>query len=169
MALKIPIGISTFVLTLGALIHLGTPSAWADGFRNPFQDSAAIAQGNAFRAQADNPSAIHYNPAGMTQLEGIQHAVGVQFVNVNTNFTSPTGITVENRIEGGTVGLPPPGQFFLTASLKDFEVPIVENVTVGIGLESLFGFANEYPENGPFATAVTKAQLPLLDIKPTMA
>lgn len=34
-------------------------SAWADGFRNPFQSASAAAQGAAFLAQADDPSAIH--------------------------------------------------------------------------------------------------------------
>ncbi len=36
------------------------------------QGAAASGMGNAFAAQADNPSALHYNPAGMTQLRGIQ-------------------------------------------------------------------------------------------------
>lgn len=35
----------------------------ADGIRNPFQGAAAIAQGNAFAAQADDPTAVFYNPA----------------------------------------------------------------------------------------------------------
>jgi long-chain fatty acid transport protein len=40
--------------------------ALADGFRNPFQSAAAIGQGTAFAAQADDASAVFYNPAGMT-------------------------------------------------------------------------------------------------------
>lgn len=67
----------------------------ADGIRNPFQGAAAIAQGNAFAAQADDPTAVFYNPAGMTQLHGVQHTAGVQFLNVNTHFTSPTGVRPE--------------------------------------------------------------------------
>ena len=34
------------------------------------QGTAASGMGNAFAAQADDPSALHYNPAGMTQLQG---------------------------------------------------------------------------------------------------
>ena len=48
-------------------------SAWkvsANGFRLPDQDAFATARGEAFVATADNPSAIYYNPAGITQLEG---------------------------------------------------------------------------------------------------
>src|SRR5947207_3345244 len=44
----------------------------AVGFRMPNQDPEGIARGNAFVATADNPSAIYYNPAGITQLEGDQ-------------------------------------------------------------------------------------------------
>src|SRR6478609_1304672 len=80
--------------------------AHADGFRNPFHDAAAIGQGNAFAAQADNASAIFYNPAGMTHLRGMHTSGGMQFVSINTKFTSPTGTTVTNS--SPTVELPPP-------------------------------------------------------------
>lgn len=40
------------------------------------QGAAASGMGNAFAAQADNPSALHYNPAGMTQLGGVQMMAG---------------------------------------------------------------------------------------------
>ena len=35
------------------------------------QGAAAAGMSNAFAAQADDPSALHYNPAVMTQLQGI--------------------------------------------------------------------------------------------------
>jgi long-chain fatty acid transport protein len=157
-----PIGIMLFLIGMAS-------SAWADGFRNPFQGAAANAQGTAFIAQADDPSAIYYNPAALSQLEGIQQAVGVQFLSPHTTFTSPVGTRIDNRIEGGAVGLPPPGQLFVTANLGALGSQPLHHLTVGIGLLNLFGFANEYPEDGPFATVVTKSQLPLLDIKPTIA
>jgi thiamine monophosphate synthase len=43
------------------------------------QGAAASAMGNAFAAQADDPSALHYNPAGMTQLQGSQLMAGALF------------------------------------------------------------------------------------------
>ena len=140
----------------------------ADGFRNPFQGAAAIAQGNAFAAQADDPTAIFYNPAGMTQLHGVQNSVGVQFVNVNVNYTSPTGVRTQND-QPFPIGLPPPGQFFLTANMKDLGVRALGDLSLGLGFLNLYGFSLKYPENGPFASSVTRAQLPLLDIKPTAA
>jgi long-chain fatty acid transport protein len=149
-------------------IFFGLPNpACADGFRNPFHDAAAIAQGNAFTAQADNASAVFYNPAGMTQLPGLQTAGGMQFVSINTAFTGSAGASVSNS--SPTVGLPPPGQFFLTANLKDLGLSALGNLSIGLGVLNLYGFAAKFPTDGPFATAVTFAQLPLIAIKPTVA
>ncbi len=162
---------NTFAIICSALLWAGplvTGTAYADGFRAPFQDANASAQGLAFTAQADNPSAVHYNPAGMTQLPGFQHSAGIQFVSPNNTFTSPTGVTVENDV-GGVVGLPPPGQLFFTFNLSEFDIGFFRDFTLGLGMESLFGFANEYPSNGPFSGAIIRSQLPVIDIKPTIA
>jgi len=152
------------------LFHLLGWSSWAraDGIRNPFQGAAAIAQGNAFAAQADDPTAVFYNPAGMTQLHGVQHTAGVQFVSLNTHFTSPTGVATRND-QPFPIGLPPPGQLFITVNLKDLGIHALGNMSVSLGLQNLFGFAAKYPRNGPFASAVTFAQFPLIDIKPTVS
>lgn len=146
-----------------------TPASllYADGFRNPFQSAAAIGQATAFAAQADDPSAIHYNPAGMTQLSGVQFAGGVQFLAPHTSFTSPAGTVTRDR--NGATALPPPGQVFITARIQDLGIHSLGDLSIGIGVESLFGFAVKYPETGPFNSAITSASLPLLDIKPTLA
>src|SRR6266852_3926664 len=47
------------------------------GVRIPNQDAEAIARGNAFAATANNPSALYYNPAGISQLHGTEIQVGV--------------------------------------------------------------------------------------------
>ena len=73
---------------------LGTPEfAHSDGFRVLDQGTAATAQGAAFAAQADDPSALHYNPAGMTQLPRVQFYLGTNLVSGNTSFTSTAGAT----------------------------------------------------------------------------
>ena len=150
------------------LMLLRSADSLADGFRNPFQNGAANAQGNAFAAQADDASAVFYNPAGMTQLKGVQFVGGVEFVNVDTHFRNATGQKTENDL-GGPFGMPPPMQFFITATPKDVGISWLGDMTLGFGLQNLFGFASRYPSNGPLQTAVTSASLPLLDLKPTLA
>jgi len=132
------------------------------------QGAAASAMSNAFSAQADDPSALHYNPAGMTQLHGIQFMVGALASGGSTIFTSPTGVTARGD-RNGSVAWPPPGHAYITANLKDLGVTALGNLSAGIGLTTPFGSLTRWPNDGPFRTATTFSALPLLDIKPTLA
>src|SRR6266576_5722952 len=79
-SLRIPVHKATACRCIALLfssVLLFPISAKAVGFRLPNQDPEAIARGNAFVATADNPSAIYYNPAGITQLEGNNLRAGI--------------------------------------------------------------------------------------------
>ena len=132
------------------------------------QGAAASAMGNAFAAQADDPSTLHYNPAGMTQLRGLQLMGGGLISGGSTDFTSPTGVTARGD-RNGTVAWPPPTHAYLTVNLKDYGLALLSNLAVGIGLTVPFGSLTRWPSEGPFKTATTFSALPLLDIKPTVA
>jgi len=150
------------VAVLGCLL---TPaSVSAEAFRILDHGAAAAAQGTAFAAQADDPSAVFYNPAGMTQLPGFQLMGGLTLISSKTTFTAKDGQTVEGGTNG-TVAIPPPSQFYLTAG----GFAPLPDLTVGLGVTSPFGLAIDYPNSGRLATIITSAALPLLDIKPTMA
>jgi len=154
-----------FVCTLVLATH---SVAYGDGFRIPYQGAAAAGQAEAFAAQADDASAIYYNPAGLTQLEGIQIYVGTNFITGHTDFTSQTGETATSDL-GGSVAWPPPSHLYVTANLEDLAHGAFGPLSVGIGLNSPFGLVIRWPDEGPFSSVVTEATLPLLDIKPTMA
>ncbi len=132
------------------------------------QGSAASAMSNAFAAQADDPSALHYNPAGMTQLQGIQFMAGALASGGSTNFTSLTGVTARGD-RNGSAAWPPPGHMYLTANLKSLGVTALGDLSVGIGLTVPFGSLTRWPNEGPFKSATTFSTLPLLNIKPTLA
>ncbi|PYJ82656.1 MAG: hypothetical protein DME22_18010 [Verrucomicrobia bacterium] len=78
-----------------ALIELSIRSSplCALGFRIPNQDAEATARGNAFVATANNPSALYYNPAGITLLEGQNAQLGAHVISVNSHFKAATGGT----------------------------------------------------------------------------
>jgi long-subunit fatty acid transport protein len=60
-----------FALTLSALSSLLFVSlASASGFRLPESSASAMGMASAFVGQADDASAVWYNPAGITQLDG---------------------------------------------------------------------------------------------------
>ncbi len=141
---------------------------FAEGFRILDHGAAATGQGAAFSAQADDPSALHYNPAGMTQLKGIQFSAGTLLIGGNIEFKSASGGKVDGDL-GGTIANPPPSTFFLTAHLPALGLKNLPNWTVGIGVTSPFALQTEYPDDSLIAPISTKASLPLIDIKPTLA
>ncbi len=153
-------------LVLGCL--LPPASASATGFRILDQSASAVGQSGAFTAQADDPSALFYNPAGMTQLRGVQFSAGTILAGGHTSFDSQTGATARGDF-GGSVAFPPPINFYATANLKDVGLAGLSGVTAGIGVLSPFGILYRYANEAPFSTAVTRQTLPLLDIKPTLA
>ena len=142
--------------------------AYGEAFRLLNQGAAAAGQGGAFAAQADDPSAIYYNPAGITQLRGVQMYTGAMFVGGTTQFTSPSGAEATGPF-AGSVAFPPPMTLYVTANLPDIGITKLGDLAVGLGVISRFGLVTSYPDNGPFSTAVTSAALPLIDIKPTLA
>ncbi|HET7059106.1 MAG TPA: long-chain fatty acid transporter, partial [Nitrospiraceae bacterium] len=150
-------------LSCGLLLVLFGPSSLhAQVPRIQSQGAAAAGMGNAFTAQANDPSAMYYNPAGMTQLRGVQTMFGAFWVGGTTNFTSPTGATARGD-RGGSVAWPPPAHLYLTANLGDLGITSLSRLTAGIGLHSPFGSLTRYPEDGPFRTVTTFTTLPLID------
>ncbi len=132
------------------------------------QSASAAAMGNAFVAQADDPSALHYNPAGMTQLHGFQTLFGTSLIGGTTQFTGPSGAQATGD-RNGSLAYPPPGHVYLVANLKDLGFAALGDFSAGIGLNNPFGSLTRYPNDGPFRSALTFTTLPLLDIKPTIA
>ena len=140
----------------------------AQAIRFQPQGAAATGQGNAFAAQADDASAIHFNPAGLTQVDGVQSIVGTNLNGGSIKYKSPAGLDTRGDF-GGSIASPPPSHFYLSANLGALGAATLSPVTLGLGLTSPFGSNTRYPVDGPFNTAVTSAALPLIDIKPTVA
>ena len=141
---------------------------FAQALRFQPQAADAAGQGNAFVAQADSPAAIHFNPAGLTQVDGIQAMFGTALMGGEIRATSPTGVATRGDF-GGSIVFPPPSHTYFSANLRALGWERLSNVTVGLGLTSPYGLSTRWPVDGPFNTATTSAALPLLDIKPTLA
>ena len=131
-----PFFISILSLSFLTLVWLAAPAlVTAQTPRLQGQGAAASGMGNAFTAQADDPSALHYNPAGLTQLSGFQTLFGATIVGGTTEFTSPSGVqAIGDR--NGSGAWPPPGHFYMVANLKDLGLSALDNLTAGIGLNN---------------------------------
>ncbi len=143
-------------------------AAQAQALRFQPQGAAASGQGHAFGAQADDASAIHFNPAGLTQVEGVQALLGTSLMGGSIKQNASSGVDTRGDF-GGSISTPLPSYFYLSANIGAVGIPSLSAMTVGIGLTSPYGSSTRYPVDGVFNTAVTSAALPLLDIKPTLA
>ena len=158
---------------LGTLLALVTATgfslpAFGEGFRILDQSAAATAQGGAFAAQADDPSAVHFNPAAITDLPGLQMTAGTLLVNGDINFRPSSGPAIQGDF-GGTFANPPPSSFFVSAKLGDLGAPSLDSLTLGLGIYSPFGNITSYPRDSGLAPVLTRAASPILDVTPTVA
>ncbi|MGD0058907.1 MAG: outer membrane protein transport protein [Verrucomicrobiia bacterium] len=146
------------VTAVAIVIGTGLPEVFALGFRNPDQGAAATAQGNAFIAQADDATAVYYNPAGLTQIHGTEIANGGDL------------FFPDNKLKGGGSGADMT-VISLTPHLyatTDFGMP-KSPWRFGIAVNIPFGNEAEYSQNGPFQDLITKAALQVINIQPTVA
>ncbi len=141
---------------------------WAGSFRILDHSASATGQASAFTAQADDASAGYYNPAGMTQLRGVQFSAGTTLIGGGFSFQNATGSTTQGDLRG-SVALPPPSNLYATANLKDLGIGSSDSTTLGLAVFSPFGTLTRWPDSGPFATATTKAAFELIDIRPSIA
>jgi long-chain fatty acid transport protein len=149
------------ILKLLTMIILGI-SAWkvsANGFRLPDQDAFATARGEAFVATADNPSAIYYNPAGITQLEGNNLRGGLYGIYLDPSYASPnSGVTFHSSDNFAAVP-----QIFYTHTLENFPL------SFGLGVYAPFGGNMSWPQDTGFRAVATEGSLTYLRINPVVA
>ena len=131
----------------------------ANGTRLPNQNAEATARGNAFVATADNPSAIYYNPAGLTQLSGLQVQAGSYAIYCRNDYqATPGGPTVKAERELAAVP-----QFY--ASFTPENSPF----SYGLGVYAPFGQASEWPDTSGFRTIATRNEITFITVAPTVA
>ena len=149
------------VLRLPALLllcHLLPVFVQAEGIRMNDQDAAATARGNAFTATADNPSAIYYNPAGITQLRRPQFRVGTYGLTYRVEHQSPSG--VESDSKRGYAVSP---NVYLTYPLADYPL------SVGLGIYTPFGLSMKWPETTGFRSVALDGNIQYLTVQPVVA
>jgi len=156
MKLNLRVLISLSCLCAGFLAT--TPKLNAVGFMLPNQDPEAIGRGDAFAATADDPAAIYYNPAGITQLPDYSVSLGIYAISPSTKYTSPSGATASTD---STFQYVP--QVFAVASFTN--VPI----SVGLGVYVPYGLALDWGVHAPFAAVAESGSLSYDCFNPVIA
>ncbi len=141
--------------------------AFGNGFDIYEQGAKAVGMGSAFTAQADDPSAVFFNPAGLTQLEGTQISAGACFIGPTMSFRSNgnplTGAAPgeTTKIKNHTWTIP---NAYVTHKIND-------KVSMGIGTFAHFGLGVEWPSSweGRFTPGANKAVLKTTSVSPVIA
>ncbi len=139
------------------LMVVSSVRAPAVGIRLPNQDPEGIARGNAFVATADNPSAIYYNPAGITQLEGHQLRAGLYLISADTEFSSAGG---HAETDADFQAVP---QLYYVQTLK--KLPL----SFGVGVYAPYGLSLDWGDDAPFRTSAQSGKLLYACVNPVVA
>jgi len=125
-------------------------SAGSGGYRLEIPDAGPIGMGSAFVAQADRPSAVYYNPAGLTQLKDSRFyaSVGDTVIQPFTTYKNTSGN--ETKMLDQIFNIP---HGYL---VSDFGLP---KVAFGAGLTSNWGLGTYWHGDSFSRYAATRSVL----------
>lgn len=147
------------VLTAAAL--LAAPSALASGFAVSEQGAKASGQAVAFVARADDASAVWYNPAAITKLEGNRASLGFSLVFLgDTTFSSKMDGISPLLFQGGSFDMidntATPAHAFFVYHFED------SPWSLGFGVTTPFGLVTEWGKNFDGRFSARKSDLSVL-------
>lgn len=153
-------GLKLLVIVLAATgtLHASRQAVRAGGFAIDEQGAVAMGRANAFAAQADDPSAVFYNPAGIARLSGTQISIGANLIVPSVRFD---GEVTGNRTETK------PALFY------PFNVYAIHRLNgewvIGLAIFSPFGLSTDWPRDWEGRYAATFSELNTLEINSSLA
>ncbi|OVE75924.1 hypothetical protein BVX97_03025 [bacterium E08(2017)] len=149
---KVLIKLSVVIVVVTALPFV----ARANGYKVLCVKGAkATAMGEAFTVQADDPSAIAFNPAGISQLRGNQLNVHATVCNAYMDHTAPGGAKSSNDDTWQTVP-----SVFITSDFGS------ENAAWGLGLSFPNGLSSEWSKDSFARYVATYSDLKVGELTP---
>jgi len=132
-------------------------SAFASGFALPEQSTSAMGMASAFVGQADDVSAVWYNPAGLTKLEGTQMSAGVIAIYPSFKHDTTFGFTesIEHKLHT-------PIHIYGSTKMGD-------RMALGIGINNPFGLSTTWSPASTTAAVATLSSVRTLNVNPNIA
>ena len=138
-----------------------TGKAQAEGFALSDFGARGTALAGGMVARADDPSAVAWNPAGITQLPGTQMMVGMTAIQPSgtVDTVDDFGIGRSTDVDKHTWVNP---HAYLSHQFSD-------KLWGGIGIFSRFGLGNSYPNNWPGHENLEYVSLKTDSLNPNLA
>lgn len=144
-----------FICGVGCVLSCFPPFAYAGG---PIHGARAAGMGTAFIGLADDPSALLYNPAGITQLSGSQIYTGVTVLAPRSEYSS----VVANETTKSRYFFPP--HLYWTSELG------TRQLVFGLALDAPFGIGGrQWDEQGATRYLSTENMITTFAVNPTVA
>lgn len=146
-----------------ALVLTGVAAATSTALAAGFQltEQSSLGAGRAYAGAGivgDDLSAVHYNPAGMTLLEGTRFQAGGVWIGINADYSSDISDESENgRLKGQMI---PAG--YVTHQVND-------QIWLGFGMTVPYGMGTEYSKDWEGADRGTNAKIYTFDMNPSIA
>ncbi|MCX6173759.1 MAG: outer membrane protein transport protein [Ignavibacteriales bacterium] len=125
------------LLTLLLVCSIFAGSTYAGGFQLNEQGARAMAMAGAFTGLANDPSAIYFNPAGITQLSGTNFSLGSTMILPLASFQLPKPSSSLTDMDSQVFTLI---NFYLTHAFSD-------KFSVGLGVNNQFGLGTRWNPN----------------------
>ncbi len=124
------IGLSVFIIFFTAKIYGG-------GFQINEHGARAMAMAGAFTGLANDPSALYFNPAGITQLKGFNLLAGTTLILPSASFRGPSPLIDEYKMEKQ---LFTPINFYAAYQIND-------DFYIGLSVNNPYGLGTKWEEN----------------------
>ena len=138
-------------------VAVAVSTAYAAGFQLTEQSSLGL--GRAYAGAGivgDDLSAVHYNPAGMTLLEGTRFQAGGTWIALNADYNGK-GDSENGRLKGQMI---PAG--YVTHQVND-------KIWLGFAMTVPFGMGTEYDRTWSQSQRGTNAKIYTFDMNPNIA
>lgn len=145
-----------------ALVLTGVAAATSTALAAGFQltEQSSLGAGRAYAGAGivgDDLSAVHYNPAGMTLLEGTRFQAGGVWIALNADYNGKDGSSENGRLKGQMI---PAG--YVTHQVND-------KIWLGFAMTVPFGMGTEYDKGWAENQRGTDAKIYTFDMNPNIA
>ncbi len=117
------------------VFFLAGKELFAGGYMIPQQTARGVGLSNALTAGVNDPSAVYYNPAALSEVDGNNLLATGSYINI-INSVENGGRTARNQHDDN----------FLASVFANYHIPR-SDFTLGIGTYSPFGLATEYEKD----------------------
>ncbi|MCB2204250.1 outer membrane protein transport protein [bacterium] len=142
-----------------------TSLASAGGFQLNEHGARAMAQAGAFAARANDPSAIFFNPAGLSQLRGTNLMIGATLIAPSYTYYGPSNLNSNQEWEMNSNMFYPPNAY-LTHTWTD---GVLKGLAAGIGVTTPYGLGTEWPDDWVGRAVTREIELQTFYVMPTVS